>query len=318
MEVPEYSRVDLAQDHRQIRCGTSKCFRCDKRNNRRRIQYETSTFSCECLLDGTLTYSVASDGTASFDVEENSVISSFDIGQVSADENYITIVDADASDNFLLYGFGIKKSTGLSNATLNGTYIMNETGIDYPNPWTMRSRLTFDGNGNGTWEALEVSDGSLDSGAFTYSVSDDGTLSVDSESSGQVGPDGSVFNLGDWNAQDEVMHFDVGIKQSTGFSNASLDGTYLYYDTGYTSYVWTGYYRVTLNGNGNGTWQTLKNSGGETGSAAFTYSVSNDGTLSVGGDTGGQISPDGNLFHFTDADLSGNDIGFSISIKVPE
>ena len=267
---------------------------------------------------GTLTYSVASDGTASFDIEENDVISSFDIGQVSADARYIIIVDADASDNVLLYGFGVKKSTGLLNATLNGSYILNETGIDYPDPWTMRSQLTFDGNGNGAWDDLAVSEGSLDSRAFTYSVSDDGTLSVDGQRIGQVSPDGSVFNLGGWDGLNEVMLFDIGIKQSTGFSNAALDGTYLYYDTGYTSYVWTGYYRATLNGNGTGTWQTIVNSAGQTGSAPVSYSVSNDGALSVLGDIGGQVSPDGNLFHFSDTSLSGNDIGFAISIKVPE
>ena len=123
--------------------------------------------------------SLSSDSALSIDGKQ--------AGIVSANGNIFTIVDTDASDGDLSIHVGIKKSSGMSNASLNGTFIMCEYGTD-PNRWTGRIELTFDGNGNGTSVQIDDSNGDANSGSVTYSVGSDGTLSIDGTPSRKAMP----------------------------------------------------------------------------------------------------------------------------------
>ena len=87
--------------------------------------------------------------------------------------------------------------TALSNATLNGTYFINSINIG-PNPFDLQQiQVTFDGDGNGTWQ----NNNTLATKTLTYSVESDGTVSFDIEEDG------------------EIRSFDIG--------QVSFDGSYI-------------------------------------------------------------------------------------------
>ena len=233
---------------------------------------------------------------------------------------HVTAV-ANNSNGDLSIHVGIKKSSGMSNASIKGTFIMCQYGTNpkpwighapliEPNPWTGRLGLTLDGNGNGTYQQLDDSSGYSNSGSFTYSVAGDGKLSVTGEGIEDVGivsADGNIFVLVDTNASDNDLSIHVGIKKSSGMSNASINGTFIMGEYGTDPNPWAGRIEHTFDGNGNGTYQQLENSSGSTNSGSFTYSVASDGKLSVTGEgieDVGIVSADGNMFVLVDTNDS--------------
>lgn len=217
--------------------------------------------------DGTFTVSVPSFMTGS--------------GIISADGNIMSVIYVD--DGYSQLSVAIKKSSGMSNAKLKGEYIIvnqNTKGDQ------ARMLATFDGQGKGTYQALEITDGELPSGSLTYTVNSDGSLifTVPGIFTGHgiVSPDGkiaAIFINGDGFSEIAIM-----IQKSTGMSNSALNGQYIAMsqeadiddkeDSGCRILV-------TFDGNGNGSYQALECSSEGTQSGPFTYHVSPDGTFTL-------------------------------------
>lgn len=256
---------------------------------------------------GSLTYNVSADGTLSIDGVE--------VGMLNTDERFFNIVDTNSADSDLSFHFGVKQSSGLSNATLHGTFMIGEMGVLDADHWTRRIEATFDGNGNGIWQYIDDSDGSTDSGSLTYTVEDDGTLSVDGATVGQLSSDGNVFTIIDAEFADNDVSLQIGLKQSSNFSNNSLKGDYIVEEIGVDSTHWTGRVAMTFDGDGNGTWQQFDDSKHATGSGTLTYSVTDSGVLSIDGTEVGQIGMDTNVFMIVDSDVTDSDLSLHIGIK---
>ncbi|MGD8561748.1 MAG: hypothetical protein PVG03_04410, partial [Desulfarculaceae bacterium] len=116
------------------------------------------------------TYSVGADGhfsTASLGVH----------GAVSPDGRVYYRLLADPSVPYIFMESGVRKGSGLSNATLQGSYWMfaymsqGENGVAS----TMVEEQNFNGAGTATWTRVAASNQGADSGTLSYSVSSDGT-----------------------------------------------------------------------------------------------------------------------------------------------
>ncbi|MDA3789059.1 MAG: Ig-like domain-containing protein [Desulfobacula sp.] len=168
------------------------------------------------------TYSVNSDGKFTIEIPDST-----GTGIVSSDGNHFTFTDKGSDENTFdeVHYTGIKKSSGMSNASLGGTYVMTTFGGGQdPNGngsgpvldvWTDCVTLSFDGNGNG--EIIEVS-GVSESFTFTYAVNYDGKFTIGiagSTGTGIVSSDGNHFTFTD-KGQDENTFDEVhytGIKK---------------------------------------------------------------------------------------------------------
>lgn len=234
---------------------------------------------------------------------------------------------AEASDisNDLSIHVGIKKSSGMTNASISGNFIMCEygtdSGIENPQPWTGRLLLNFGGNGNGTFQQLaDSNNGTLGSGSFIYAVSSDGKVSVDSgKYYGIVSADGKMFVIVDTNKTDSDLDLSihVGIKESSGMSKSSLIGTFIMCEYGRDPERWTGRLELTFDGNEGGTFQQLDDSRGYKNSGELTYTVADDGTVTIDGKYSGILSADGNMFVIVDTDKSDTDLSIHVGVKKP-
>jgi hypothetical protein len=153
-----------------------------------RFTYHSARFSrAEYLEDIPSAYTLASNGTM-----QAGALRSL----LSKDGGSYVLVDEDLSDQNISLCFGIRKSSGLSNAVLQGRYIMTELGVD-PDHWTGRIEVEFDGQGGMTWRQIKDSNQDTASGSWTYSVAEDGLLSIDGKYVGIVGSKGELFSLVD-------------------------------------------------------------------------------------------------------------------------
>jgi hypothetical protein len=143
--------------------------------------------------NGSCTYSLASDGTLTIDGDASYVY--------SPDNGVIVGLDYfSRTDVVTSYEAMVKQSSGLSNASLSGAYILTGRETDITDPtstefWTWAGNMTFDGNGNcnytGTLEegiirtdnviprTTELFIGAPDNSTCTYSLSSNGTLTID-------------------------------------------------------------------------------------------------------------------------------------------
>ena len=85
-------------------------------------------------------------------------------GIVSPDTGFLVWVDTDHSDGSIGLYLAAKKSSGKSNANLNGDYL----GIGYySDPWTNRVSANFDGSGTVYYNDIATSDDNNESGSPT-------------------------------------------------------------------------------------------------------------------------------------------------------
>ncbi len=271
---------------------------------------------------GTYSYTVAADRTFSVTTTTGTVH-----GIISVTGNPFVLTDTNRTvsavppeDAGVVMAVGMKKTSGLTNAILNGNYQIHQAGdaLLGAGLYTTRVDVTANGAGAGTWTIVGHSAGSTGTGAYTYSVNAiDGTFSMTTAAGtdyGIVSADGSMFALTDTNPPadtDAEIVMAVGVKKSSGLTNAVLRGGYQIHQVGkgaagrYTSRV-----NITADGAGSGTWSIASHSAGDTGSGLFTYSVAPDGTFSVTtkdatgtitiGTDYGIVSADGSMFAITD------------------
>ncbi|MCU0599722.1 MAG: fibronectin type III domain-containing protein [Desulfobacterales bacterium] len=174
------------------------------------------------LLSGSLTYTVSSDGSLTFNIPDNTAH-----GLVSHDGKIATIFFI--HDGISELGVMIQKSSGMSNADLKGQYIAVSQAADIDDKENSGSRfiLTFDGNGNGSYQQLESTDGDGDliSGTFTYHVNSDGTFTFTSadptKGRGIINTDGEIGVLSFIEKPVDDVTLIVFVKKSTRISSPS-------------------------------------------------------------------------------------------------
>ena len=148
---------------------------------------------------------------------------------------------------------------------LSGEFIIadfeDNTGVNSPEAALIL--ITLDGNGHGTYQDLYTSETDpLEHGEITYSIAPDGSLTLQEVGEsvmdhGIVSADGNMLTLAYPSNWPGIA---VGIKKSSGMSNASLNGSYLasyFGDETESNSPWAGLARVTLDGNGHATYQDL-------------------------------------------------------------
>ena len=286
--------------------------------------YQDIATSDDFLEGGSLTYNLDSDGILTSTLSDGTV---FD-GILSPDNNIFAVVDTDfGGDEFIEMDVAIKKSTGLTNASLNGVYIgvrISSFGA------TALTTTTFRGNGTG----------SLDGAEFTYSVNpedggvnpDDGSVSISFPNNidalrGIVSGDGNVVSLVDTSGNDnnDDISMSVLIKTDSGLSNATLSGDYIAVSFGFSDGVpetaQTSIFSdgsIDPNGNGNMDFVPLSSSSPPVGTPfSATYSVADNGRLTINslpnGDTlEGIVHPNGDIFTFVTIDSNTPLIGVAI------
>jgi hypothetical protein len=263
--------------------------------------FESSTLTYNLDVDGSLT-STLSDGTEF-------------TGILNADNNILAVADTDFfPDDFIEMDFVIKKSTGLTEAILNGEYI--GVRIRSFGSTTLISSATFDGNGNGTFLG----------GPITYSVALDGGVTISRDavvaSRGIVRRDGTVVSLVDTNFLDEEISMAVLIRTGAGLSNTTINGEYVGVSFGYFSadiLEETTVTSISADGAGNMVFKILSNSEGRVGTINATYDVLSNGRITINLPDGqiyeGIVNGDGDIFNFVNTDFSDNSIETGVAIR---
>ena len=243
------------------------------------------------------TYSVNSDGTFSLDIALHGEGSTLH-GVVSSDGGSFTMWP---------FSVGIRKSSGMSNASLNGEYVTagyftndeDVSGGEYIS-------MNYAGNGSGMIEIIQSSFDDSGSYPCTYSVSDDGTFlmtaAVDQQEDivlqGIVSSDGETLTM----VSTDSSGFGIwaGLKKSSGHTDASLSGEYIMIQYMTEEHSSTEYLAIDFAGDGTAAFEIVYSSGGDSGEGgSFTYSVNDDGTFSItvvgngGGTIPGILSSDG-------------------------
>jgi hypothetical protein len=220
-----------------------------------------------------------------YTVSGNGQISIYNkLGIISNDDNIILLADPNKFNTKELdFGMAIKPTSGLSEAVLNGTYVLGQVGYG----WVGLFTVTLDGAGNGTVTCDSMTGGcTFTDMPFTYTV--DATTGQISDSlghRGMVSADGNLFTNVDYGATDSLLSISVGIKKSSGgLSDETFAGKFLCATFGLATphgpYV--DIFQANLHGQGGGTSTELYTSWPPlTPSHSFVYSVAADGTLGV-------------------------------------
>lgn len=260
-----------------------------------------------------ISYSVSADGTLNADNPEPGDEVT---GQLSADGELLGCVDTNSSNHHIYMGFAVKRSTGMTNADFNGTFIMSQLGFD-PDPFSNLIQITADGAGNFNYQQLPGGD----SGSGTYSVADDGTVTIagEADTQGQLSYDGSVFLSVDTSS--DYPHLAVGFQQSNGILSSDLSGIYQMVAVNFANNdintVVTAHGNLTADGEGSVAFSFSEISDGTSFTDDGNISTSANGTLTTGGGMVGQLSGDGGLFAFPDVDSESNLNLFLVGIRKP-
>ena len=241
-------------------------------------------------------------------------------GIISDDDNMILLAEP-GKGKILGAGLAIKSTAGLTNAVLEGTYVMGQGGANLAGGgWVGRFTATFDGAGNGNIHCDEMTNGCAFADLpITYTV--DPLTGQVSDSLGQQGmltADGEVFSLVDFNVADNLISFSAGMKKSSGgLSDATMAGKFIAATFGIsdTHGPWVDIFQVKLNGKGGGTatelytsWPPLKPP------RSVSYSVAPDGTLTLESSVQGVIMDNGQGFLVVDT-ISTGESSLTIGLK---
>jgi hypothetical protein len=250
-------------------------------------------------------------------------------------------------------GMGVKKAGSFDVSSLQGSYAVAlyysdatagplntialdvpdmlpyQASLDVPFPgYALNSELRtmiFDGAGNYSWSGTRNTSGVSRpvSGSGTYTVAEDGALTIDTSLTGHMLAGASTFIL---TAPSGTVQMGAGIKKAGTFSAASLGGRYTvayHYanatarapdkisvsipSTPYSStanlpfplYAFTSEVRsIVFDGSGRYTWTGMRDQGGQSvpGFGDGTYSVDTDGVLIMDGRTMGNVLDGGSTF----------------------
>lgn len=178
-------------------------------------------------------------------------------GIISDDDNMILLAEL-GKGKLLGEGLAIKTASGLSNAVLDGIYVIGQGGVNLSGGgWVGRFTATFDGAGNGNIHCDDMTNGcAFTDLPLTYTVNPlTGQVSDSLGQQGMVTADGKVFSLVDFNAADNIISLLVGMKKAAGgLSNATGAGKFIAATFGIseTHGPWTDIFQLKLNGKGGG------------------------------------------------------------------
>lgn len=144
-------------------------------------------------------YTVQDDGTLSTREDEDDAYSQNGIVGLNGN-TFLSVTNADnddddddnGDDGDYVLRVGIRRSSGMSTAVLNGTYMVCMIAPFGGTVSTARYRMVFDGAGGLTSEVIESSHIPRRGGS-EYSVSPDGTLYIDGDQAGIASADGELF-----------------------------------------------------------------------------------------------------------------------------
>jgi hypothetical protein len=264
------------------------------------------------------TYSVAADGQLTVNTGDGPIH-----GIASTDAGHILLADTRHTDGWIESLLFIKKSSGLGNSVLSGTYLMGQfrssSGEDNSTGFL---EATFEGDGNATVRCI---DGCPDTGdiPFTYIVADDGLVETSMGFKGVVDSTGKTFTVADLDPSDDKLLIIFGIRQPPpdfSFSDSAFAGKFIMTDLGYSvdaERFWTGVAGITANGTGGYSYAEKYSSWGSLETNTGTYTVGDDGTgriiLTVDAVMKGAVSEDGQVFFVVNTDP--NEPSFSVGIK---
>jgi hypothetical protein len=270
---------------------------------------------------GDFTYWVGRGGTLTLSVESEPPFH----GVISSDGNRLTLAQTGADEAGLF--FGIRKSSSTPGVQAQDVYLASqfEDSETENGPQAALLSLTINDSDDGTVEELYVSDGDdLGSTTFEYTLGTDGTLTVTplggETLNGIMSSDGECFCLvGTAGDKPEIL---VGVRKSSGMSNAKAKGSYLMSqyddDEGVSENdPWAGLVAVAMDGIGGGSARELYRSGtGSPDSGTFAYAVGSEGSVTITDDAGtehGVLSGDGGMF--TIAVTSEEGPGITVGLK---
>ncbi|MBW6512799.1 MAG: hypothetical protein K0A93_11925 [Desulfuromonadaceae bacterium] len=226
-----------------------------------------------------------------------------DIGTISYNQNYMVFSDTDVAGDDLMMMPLVRKGSGMTNASINGTYyvaqIADENGLGVPNITFTLMDWTFDGAGGMTVNYL--GGGTPENG--TYSVADDGAW-IDSWGKGYFSSDRSVFAYVE-TAGPDFIDMMVGVKRGTNMTTADLYGDYVIHQIGYVATLSRSFSdrtNVTFDGLGGYTAADQATSEGPLESGFGSYSVTADGTIYIDGVASGVMAGDGQSVVFANVD----------------
>lgn len=261
---------------------------------------------------GTRTYSIDADGVLHYAGTET--------GMAAQAGDFFVLVDADASDGSISHTLGIKKSSGQTDASLQGDYIMHHFGarIGVDN-YAQRFAMYFDGSGGGSWEILADSRGQSGGGPSSYSIGEDGALILPSSSTGYISPDANLFVASVTSASSPSLARSLGVKKSSGRDDSALNGVYLTHELFVTDNLVnkrTTRREMTFDGAGGVTYQIIEDSLGDSGGGQTSYSVDGQGVVSYGdGLYTGMVSPNGQVLVLIDSDPADGSLGVIVAVK---
>ncbi len=200
--------------------------------------FETVENSDGNIEKGKVNFYVAPDGQLFINSSKNEVFE----GILNKDGEIYMLSKADDPDK-LTFQIAVKQISGMSNADLTGTYIVDEIGadsFDLPNHghFTSKLEVEFDGKGNMIWFVLEDSYGRVGFGAGgTYEVADDGTTMVYPDYlpplKVNIKPGGYVIAGVSTDAIEQPsLSLLVGIKKSIDIFSANISGNYIVHEYG--------------------------------------------------------------------------------------
>jgi ribosomal protein L24E len=238
------------------------------------VQLETSDGSP--LNSGSGTYTVASDGQITMGNNR---------GMVSSDGKIAFTVDFSEIPGLVIL---VKKSTGLSNSILNIDYhSLNH----FSNDFASFGEANFDGNGTITYQQLQSTSGSLDSGSGTYAVSSDGQITID-HNRGMVNTDGRFIFLVDLGSNPGIEIFAKKLAANSNSPDCSdiagdWDGNWSETSCDNASYsgTWSGTVSSDCSFTGTDNWDTVSGTIDPSTLMLTATGISKDGcgTISVSG-----------------------------------
>ncbi|MCR9247103.1 MAG: hypothetical protein NXI31_18885 [bacterium] len=133
----------------------------------------------------------------------------------------------------------VARSSGRSNASMNGTYYHVNHGLGIWNgqlePFLEWGTAAFDGAGNVTISGIELevfANGTVLTGSFTsvesYAVAADGALTLDGFPGG-LSPDGELFFAVDGASSNQETEMTVGVLQGASYDHADLAGRFSFH-----------------------------------------------------------------------------------------
>ena len=152
--------------------------------------------------------------------------------------------------------------------------------LDLPDGYSALNKVTL-ADSEITFEELYTStQNALESNTASFSMANDGRLTVADESTGASSSNSAVMIGVDTNGTDGDVGLSIFTEIDSAATISSLNGKF--YCASLDSEPYSAFYEMTLNGNGTGTQTLIQGSDGDTGSADFNYSVS-QGMLSITG-----------------------------------